>query len=134
LQSYNEDAQDKAGRLEQQVAALTAENASLRQRLPAHSAIHGAYIADLEQQVAALTAENERLKAEWSIMARACGNWREWPEGAVSKDAPDYTHSDWQVAARAILERDQWKQMAEQLEVKIKKLKDELAEETWKRR
>ncbi len=42
------------------------------------------------------------LTAEWAVMARACGNWREWPEQATE----DYDHPDWKAAARAIVERD----------------------------
>lgn len=50
-------------------------------------------------------AEPARLKAEWAIMARACGNWRDWPGQAET----DHDHPDWKAAARAILERDELK-------------------------
>lgn len=60
-----------------------------------------------EAKLTAALAEVERFRAFYSIMSRACGNWREWPKGAVSTDAPDYTHDDWLAASRAILERDE---------------------------
>jgi hypothetical protein len=52
-------------------------------------------------------ARLQELQSEFAILSRACGNWREWPEGTVSKDVPDYTHDDWKAAARAILERNE---------------------------
>ena len=54
------------------------------------------------QRIAELEAEREQRAAEWSVMARACGNWRTW--GKV-EECP-HTHPDWKVAARAIIERD----------------------------
>jgi hypothetical protein len=52
-------------------------------------------------------ARLRELQSEFAILSRACGNWREWPEGTVSKNVPDYAHDDWKAAARAILERDE---------------------------
>ena len=55
-----------------------------------------------QERIAELEAEREQRAAEWSVMARACGNWRTW--GKV-EECP-HTHPDWKVAARAIIERD----------------------------
>lgn len=77
---------------------------------PEGNAKHGCRISGRMQWVFEQLEQARRdlaeSRAEWSCMARACGNWREWPKGAVSEDAPDYTHSDWQAAARAMIERD----------------------------
>jgi hypothetical protein len=60
------------------------------------------------------TPEEERLRAEWNVMARACGNWREWPSFVKSKEPPkDYTDDDWLASARAILERDRLRNVLE---------------------
>lgn len=42
------------------------------------------------------------LTDQWSIMARACGNWRTFSNQVET----DHDHPDWQAASRAILERD----------------------------
>jgi hypothetical protein len=65
----------------------------------------------LESEVLRLRAENERLKSEWAIMARACGNWRTWSGEAVD----DHEHPDWKVAAAALSERDSLRAEVEQL-------------------
>ena len=54
----------------------------------------------------------EELVAQWSCMARACGNWRTWPGEAEG----DHDHADWRAASRAILERDELKQRVAELE------------------
>ena len=66
---------------------------------------HGDVLAERDR----LQAENRQLQSEFAIVSRACGNWREWPEEMItkSKDAPDWVHADWQVAARAVIERNE---------------------------
>jgi hypothetical protein len=75
-------------------------------------------IATLEDMIAAAINDAvreamEKARVEFAILSRACGNWREWPDGAVSKDTPDYAHSDWKAAARAILERNELREAAQ---------------------
>lgn len=64
---------------------------------------------ECQPHVAAMRAEIKQLRHEWSVMAMACGNWREFgnaitPEVAERRRLID--EADYQVAARAILERD----------------------------
>jgi hypothetical protein len=54
-----------------------------------------------------LTERLNESRREFAIVSRACGNWREWPEGTVSKGVPSYEHEDWLAAARAIFERNE---------------------------
>lgn len=63
------------------------------------------------KKIATLEARVSELVDQWSIMARACGNWREFPGQAVT----DHDHPDWQAAARAILERDELARELERL-------------------
>ena len=53
-------------------------------------------------KLAACQRERDSMRSELAIAFRAIGNWREWPNEAAS----DHAHVDWQVAARAIIERD----------------------------
>ena len=75
---------------------------------PAHKPIleHGFLCGGECQHSLDRLKELEQLRTEWSIMARACGNWREFNETREK----DHLHPDWQVAARAILERDNLRQ------------------------
>lgn len=58
----------------------------------------------------------ETLVAEYSVMARACDNWRStWPNRAED----DHDHPDWKAAARAIIERDQLRRAVKELEFGI---------------
>lgn len=62
------------------------------------------------------------LTREWAVMARACGNWREWPV----KPSLDQSHLDWQVAARAILERVELREQLATLREKLEGAEREL--------
>jgi hypothetical protein len=53
-------------------------------------------------------------RSEFAILSRACGNWREWPKEAVSSEIPDYTHDDWKAAAKAIFERNEFREKVAQ--------------------
>ena len=82
-------------------------------------------LADL----AAVTRERDELrrdleewKSHYSVMARACGNWREWPKGTVSAEPmKDYTHDDWKAGARAIIERDELQRRVDAAETRVGK-------------
>ena len=53
--------------------------------------------------------EVEQLRSEWSVMARACGNYRDFGM-AVTPEATErrrlIADADYEAAARAIVERD----------------------------
>jgi hypothetical protein len=51
----------------------------------------------------------EEARSEFAIACRVIGNWREWPDETVwtGPRPPDYEHQDWQVALKAILERNE---------------------------
>jgi len=117
---------DELNNLHQQLATITQErdalkriiddtlrevpvgnvNAHIPENLPMDMEYYVQETVKQDFEIERLEKERDALKSQWAIMARACGNWREWPECTVSESAPDYTHSDWQAAARAILERN----------------------------
>jgi hypothetical protein len=65
-------------------------------------------------EVAKLSDDLAKCRDQWSIMARACGNWRTWPCEAEG----DHDHNDWKAAARAIVERDSLKTAIRELALK----------------
>ncbi len=67
-------------------------------------------IAALEAEKDALQTETKMLRSEWSVMARACGNYRSFgqivtPEAAARRQL--IADADYQAGARAIVERDE---------------------------
>lgn len=72
----------------------------------AYAAEHEEHGPSAEEAAKDAREDRDRLVREWAVMARACGNWRTWPGKAES----DHDHPDWQVAARAICERDKLKE------------------------
>lgn len=54
--------------------------------------------------------EIARLTGEWSVMARACANWRSFDSGHLSPETLErrrlIADNEWECAARAFLERD----------------------------
>ena len=65
------------------------------------------------------------LEQEWAVMARACGNWRVWPDETREDD---HDHPDWQAAARAILERNELRQLLVEKDNYIKQLEQKCSE------
>ena len=59
----------------------------------------------LTAQIAQLVQRNQELEAQWGVMARACGNWREWCP-RIDKTPTEWETKEYEAAARAILERD----------------------------
>jgi hypothetical protein len=73
--------------------------------------------------------ENKQLTAEWSVMARACGNWRDFgtaltPEAVQRRQLID--DADYQAAARAIVQRNELEAERTRLLAALKILHDEL--------
>lgn len=66
-------------------------------------------IARLAAQVAQQDYRIKELTSQWSVMARACGNWREFDEGPLSAETVErrrlIAQGEYEVATRAILER-----------------------------
>lgn len=74
-------------------------------------------ISSLIAEVRTLREQLEAEHNEWSVMARACGNWREWPAGSIDTTKfPDLTENHWRAAARAIVERDKLRERVQSLE------------------
>ena len=91
-------------------AHLDSLAARVRQEQQAMQIEMGRRIADrakAEAALAATTQENESLKAQWSVMARACGNYRDFG-GPVSAEVLAkrqlITDADYKAAAQAIVQ------------------------------
>ena len=102
-----EDFFELAGHDFRQIALLLAR---VRQEQQAMQIEMGRRIADrakAEAALAATTQENESLKAQWSVMARACGNYRDFG-GPVSAEVLAkrqlITDADYKAAAQAIVQ------------------------------
>ena len=61
---------------------------------------------ECRKEIERLKTEVKRFKDFGVVMARACGNWREWPD---AESGDDHKHPDWKAAARALIERDELK-------------------------
>lgn len=55
------------------------------------------------KKIIALEYDKQSLIEQWSIMARACGNWREW-SATKSQASIDRDEKDWAAAAGAVLQ------------------------------
>ena len=58
-------------------------------------------VQDMKNTIKSQHEQLARLRSEWSVMARACGNWRSYGD-----PTDDHDHPDWKIAAAAIIERD----------------------------
>ena len=62
-----------------------------------------------------MTQERERIEAEWGVMARACGNWRDFNPETPKTSPTAWEIKEYQAATRAILEHAECKTKLDQV-------------------
>ncbi|MPZ20156.1 MAG: hypothetical protein GEV06_19895 [Luteitalea sp.] len=80
----------------------------------------------LQAEAQAVKSRCVELEAQWGVMARACGNWREFNATGPNRPFTEWETLEFQAAARAILERDALQAEAQTLRAEIEDRKGDL--------
>ncbi len=86
--------------LRAEVTRLQEENKDLKFKLSCHTSTCIADYEELEKEVTRLEERLKECQSEWCVMARAVGNWREFPGQPINETQVE---KDWMSAALALV-------------------------------